>query len=217
MGKKAIGYYRASTIYQHHTIGVQKELVNNYCNENGIELLSEFEECSSGDKLHQNRLIEALKLAEVERCSIICLCPDRLTREFSFGKEICENYDVIFCSNPNMGLSEKLEELYFAEREVKRIRERTKSVLRTLKRNGVKLGSPNAVITDEMRENSYKARKRIARENINNLNAYKEICENKELNLTELANHLNEKGFLSSRGCKFQAVTVKRIIELYKQ
>lgn len=215
MTKNMIAYYRASTKHQRHTIEVQKEVVRDYCIKNNIEIILEFEECSSGEKKSQKELCKALNLAEKENYPIICSCPDRLTREYLFGKKICENYDVIFCSNPNMTLSKKLEELYFAEKEVNKIRNRTKEVLKSLKENGVKLGKPNATFTKEMREHAYKVIKENARNNINNIRAFEEISKNKKLNLTELAIHLNKNGFLTSRGCKFQPTTVKRLLKLY--
>ena len=217
MSKTAIVYYRASTSGQKHTIDRQKEIIKEYCTKNGIDIILEVEEICSGMKKYQINLCNLLDVLEKEKCVLICSCPDRLTREYTFGKYIVENYNVIFCSDPSMSHETKLNELYFAEKEVKKIRERTKNILDHLRVNGMKLGNPNAIITKEQRLNSIKSRKEIALKNKNNILA-KEIIESmllKTSNCSEIARYLNEHKYKTSKNKEFCCNTVKRLIKRY--
>ena len=214
---KAIAYYRVSRPSQKHSLSVQKELVRDYCNKNKIELIFEFEEITSGEKKKQLELEKALKLLEVNNCPIICTTIDRLTRDYLFGKHICENYDTIFVFSPTMPLETKLELLHFGEKEKQLISQRTKLVLSSLKKRGVKLGNPNANITDEMRTNSIASRRNDARLNENNSKAYKLVCLllSRGKNFSEIARELNDNGYLTSRNKHWQTIQVQRLIKLY--
>jgi DNA invertase Pin-like site-specific DNA recombinase len=214
---KAIGYYRASTLHQKYTINVQREVVRDYCRENDIELIYEFEEIASGIEKKQLNLKKALDLSKMNNCPIICSTIDRLTRDYSFGKRICENYNTIFCYSPSMSIKTKLELLSFAEREKQIISERTRATLKSLKKKGVKLGNPNATFTDEMRANSIASRRKNAQLNENNIKASVKIKEllRETTNLSEIARILNDNGFVTSHGKSFVANQVKRLIKAH--
>jgi len=215
---KAVAYYRASTPKQKHSINVQKEIVREYCSNNNIELIFEFEEIASGKEKTQIELKNVLQLAKENSCAIISTTVDRLTRDYSFGKNIIENYNTIFCCSPNMSLESKLELLSFAEKERQFISQRTKNILSSLKKNGVKLGNPNAHFTKEMQMMAYKKLSENAENNINNKKASSMIKAMlyKTTNLSEIARELNKNGFVTSRGKQFNSKQVKRIIEKYK-
>lgn len=217
MSKNAIAYYRISTNKQRHSINNQKEVIKEYCSENNINIILEVEEVCSGIKKYQNKLSDTLEMLKRENCILVCSCPDRLTREYSFGKHIIENYDVIFCSDPNMDYETKLNELYFAEKEVKKIRERTKNILNRLKTNGVKLGNPNATFTKEQIEKANIVVKERANKNENNLKAkiFVQSLLISTKNYSEIARKLNENGFKTRGNKEFYATTVKRLIKRY--
>lgn len=217
MSKNAVAYYRASTRKQKNSIDSQKEIIEQYCYENDINIILKVEEISSGMKKFQNKLSDLLEFLKKEKNLLICSCPDRLTREYAFGKYIVENYDVVFCSNPNMNYETKLNELYFAEKEVKKIRNRTKEILKRLKKNGTKLGNPNASFTLEMRMMAYKAIHEKANKNKNNLLA-KEIIKSMLVNTnnySEIARYLNENNYKTSKNKSFCSTTIRRLIKRY--
>lgn len=217
MSKTAIVYYRASTSGQKHTIDRQKEIIKEYCTKNGIDIILEVEEICSGMKKYQINLCNLLDVLEKEKCVLICSCPDRLTREYTFGKYIVENYNVIFCSDPSMSHETKLNELYFAEKEVKKIRERTKNILNHLKENGVKLGNPNATFTKEQIEKAHIVTKERANKNENNIKAkiFIQSLLISTKNYSEIARKLNENGFKTRKNKEFCCTTVKRLIKRY--
>jgi len=217
MSKTAIVYYRASTSGQKHTIDRQKEIIKEYCTKNGIDIILEVEEICSGMKKYQINLCNLLDVLEKEKCILICSCPDRLTREYTFGKYIVENYNVIFCSDPSMSHETKLNELYFAEKEVKKIRERTKNILNHLKENGVKLGNPNATFTKEQIEKAHIVTKERANKNENNIKAkiFIQSLLISTKNYSEIARKLNENGFKTRKNKEFCCTTVKRLIKRY--
>jgi hypothetical protein len=90
-------------------------------------------------------------------------------------------------------------------------------VLSSLKKRGVKLGNPNANITDEMRTNSIASRRNDARLNENNSKAYKLVCLllSRGKNFSEIARELNDNGYLTSRNKHWQTIQVQRLIKLY--
>ena len=217
MSKDAIAYYRISTNGQKNSLENQKEIIKKYCCENNTNIILEVEEVCSGMKKYQNKLSDVLEKLKKESCALICSCPDRLTREYSFGKHIVENYNVIFCSDPDMNHESKLNELYFAEKEVKKIRERTKNILNHLKENGVKLGNPNATFTKEQIEKAHIVAKERANKNENNIKAKTFIQKllTSTKNYSEIARKLNENGFKTRKNKEFCCATVKRLIKRY--
>jgi hypothetical protein len=73
---------------------------------------SKDDNCDYNDYLE---LKKALDLSKINNCPIICSTIDRLTRDYSFGKRICENYNTIKfgveCKNYISQIKEK--EYYF--------------------------------------------------------------------------------------------------------
>ena len=102
-----------------------------------------------------------------------------------------------------------------AEREL--ISQRTKAALQVKRLNGVKLGTPNKFISEEIRNLAYTKIKSKANENINNKRAkcVIEALIKTTNNKAEIARKLNENGFTTSKGGKFTSIQVIRLIQRY--
>ena len=149
--KRLVAYYRVSTNDQNLGISAQKEIVRKYCEFNSAEIISEFEEHESGKKNDRQELAKALAESVKNNAYLIVAKIDRLTRVAYFGLQLCEKYKIIFCDHPDMGTLE--QSIYFgmAQQEREYISQRTKAGLAVLKKQGVKLGAPNATFTEKAR------------------------------------------------------------------
>lgn len=212
--RKVIAYYRVSTDDQHLGISAQKEIVRRYCETNSGEIISEYEEHESGKKNDRPQL--ALALAESVRngASLIVAKIDRLTRVAYFGLQLCEKYKIIFCDHPEMGTLE--QSIYFgmAQQEREYISQRTKSALAALKKQGVKLGAPNATFTDSMRETALEKRHQNTISNEANKRAFA-VVSVMSGNYSEKARYLNSNGFRTAKGGVWRAHQVRRLIESF--
>ena len=213
--KKVIAYYRSSTDDQHLGISAQKEIVRKYCEFNSTEIISEFEEYESGKRNDRPQLAMALAESARNGAYIIVAKIDRLTRVAYFGLQLCEKYKIIFCDHPDMGTLE--QSIYFgmAHQEREYISQRTKVALAALKKQGVKLGAPNATFTDEMRKKALVKRHQNTLCCDANKRAYA-VVSVMSGNYSEKARYLNKNGFLTSKGGIWRGSQVKRLIELFE-
>lgn len=212
--KKMIAYYRVSTNDQNLGISAQKDIVRKYCEYNSAEIYSEYEEHESGKKNDRPQLAKALAESAKIGAYLIVAKIDRLTRVAYFGLQLCEKYKIIFCDHPDMGTLE--QSIYFgmAQQEREFISMRTKSALAVLKEKGVKLGAPNATFSEEMREKAFKKLRENAINNDANKRAYA-LVSVMDGNYTDKARHLNNNGFLTSKGNHWTGQQVKRLMLLY--
>ena len=88
---------------------------------------------------------------------------------------------------------------------------------RLKRKNGYKLGAPNAQFTNEMREKAILINKEKAYNNENNKRAKAmiEILLKNTSNCSKIARTLNENGFVTSHGKQFDCKSVKLIIKRY--
>ena len=212
--KKVVAYYRVSTNDQNLGISAQKEIVRKYCEYNSVEIISEYEEHESGKRNDRPQLAKALAESVQNGAYLIVAKIDRLTRVAYFGLQLCEKYKIIFCDHPDMGTLE--QSIYFgmAQQEREYISQRTKSALAALKKQGVKLGAPNASFSDEMRKQALIKRRANSRNNDANKKAFAVISV-MQGNYSDKAKFLNKNGFLTAKGGCWQPCQVKRLVELY--
>lgn len=212
--KKVVAYYRVSTNDQNLGISAQKDIVRKYCEYNSVEIISEYEEHESGKRNNRVQLAKALAESIQNGAYLIVAKIDRLTRVAYFGLQLCEKYKIIFCDHPDMGTLE--QSIYFgmAQQEREYISQRTKSALAALKKQGVKLGAPNASFSDEMRKQALIKRRVNSRNNDANKKAFAVISV-MQGNYSEKARFLNKNGFSTAKGGSWQPCQVKRLVELY--
>lgn len=80
-----------------------------------------------------------------------------------------------------------------------------------------KLGRPDASFSDEQREKSKATNSAKARGNENNVRAWYAIKDKLSLPATQLAVFLNAGGFPTSKGGKWQAIQVQRLIKMFAE
>jgi len=213
--KRAVAYYRESTSDQLLGISAQKEIVRKFCESNSVEIVSEFEEHESGKRNDRPILSVALSETVKSGAYLIVARIDRLTRVAYYGLQLCEKYKIIFCDHPDMGTLE--QSIYFgmAQQEREYISQRTKVALASLKRQGIKLGAPNATFTPEMREKALKKRHHNTLTCEANKRAYA-VVSVMPGNYSEKANYLNSNGFRTHKGGIWRAQQVRRLIEAFQ-
>lgn len=216
---KYIAYYRTSTKRQTLGIDAQRTSVLNFINSNNDNILiNEFEEKESGKNDNRAELNNALIECKKHNATLLIAKLDRLSRKVSFIFALRDSginfmaLDVPNFTTLTLGIYATLAQ---SEREL--ISMRTKSALNELKDKGIKLGAPNAQFNAEMRLKAYKAHSANAEANSNNKRAILMINAllSRTSNISEIARELNQNGFVTSKGCKFNAMQVKRLIERY--
>ena len=214
--KKVVAYYRVSTDDQHLGITAQKEIVRRYIEYNDAEIISEFEEHESGKRNDRPQLALALAESVQNGAYLIVAKIDRLTRVAYFGLQLCEKYKIIFCDHPDMGTLE--QSIYFgmAQQEREYISQRTKVALQALKRQGMRLGAPNATFSNEMREKAIQKRRNNSTTNDANKKAYA-VVRVMSGNYSEKARFLNDNGFHTARGGIWRANQVRRLIDTFSR
>lgn len=214
-----VAYYRVSTKRQNLGLDAQKNTVMNYINSNNGNLIKSFEEKESGKCDNRNELIKAIDYCKTNKATLIIAKLDRLSRNVSFIfalKDSGVNFyccDIPECNTLTLGIFATIAQ---SERET--ISSRTKAALQAKKEMGIKLGAPNASITDEMRIKSAEALKNKAGNNINNKRAYTVISSlfERNMSLQAIATYLNNNEFRTSKNCLFTPAAVSRLIKRYQ-
>ena len=219
--KKFITYYRVSTKRQGQSglgLDSQRSIVSDYIVKNGGEVLNTFTEIESGKNDLRPELLTAIDQCKKYGATLLVAKLDRLARSVYFISSLQHsNIDFICCDFPGsnkmtISIIASLEEY---ERDL--ISSRTKSALKVLKDKGVKLGSPNATFTDEMRQSSLNKRKDKSLNNDNNIRAIAYIKSNmNNMTLTQLTKSLNDNRYCTTTGKEFRVSTVHKIISSIK-
>lgn len=214
--KRLVAYYRVSTNDQNLGISAQKEIVRKYCEFNSAEIISEFEEHESGKKNDRQELAKALAESVKNNAYLIVAKIDRLTRVAYFGLQLCEKYKIIFCDHPDMGTLE--QSIYFgmAQQEREYISQRTKAGLAVLKKQGFKLGAPNATFTPEMRAKALEKRRKKTISNEANKRAYA-VASVLTGKWEERSRYLNSNGFLTAKGKFWTGYQVRLLVESFQR
>lgn len=213
--KKYIAYYRVSTQRQGVSgLGLesQQDIVKRFIGSD--ELIAEFTDVESGAKNDRPELLKALELTKSSGGTLVVAKLDRLSRNLTFISILMDSKVKFICADCPEA-NELTIHLFasIAQWERKRISERTKEALSVLKKRGKKLGSPKN-LTDVSRRNSREVRSLKAKQNQNNVRA-KSLVKSlfkSGMNLSQIANELNENGFKTAKDCRFGAEQVKRLL-----
>jgi hypothetical protein len=95
------------------------------------------------------------------------------------------------------------------------ISNKTKSALMVLKKQGIKLGAPNATFTHEMRTKALEKRRKNTVTNDANKRAY-EIVSSLTGNWEKKSRYLNSNGFLTAKGKAWTGYQVKLLVEAFE-
>lgn len=211
-----IAYYRVSTQKQGLGLDAQQTAVKNYLSSVGGVLIEEYSEKETGKNNRRTELMRAIEECKQTGSTLVIAKLDRLSRNVSFLFALRDSginfiaLDVPTLNTLTLGITATI-----AQHERELTADRTKKALAELKRQGVKLGRPNAEITDEMREKSAVALSEISRENLNNRRAFSVVgrLRAEGRSLREIADWLNGNGFQTAKGAKFTACAVGRLLE----
>lgn len=216
-----IAYLRQSTTKQERSgLGVeaQRDIINSFIKEGVI--LAEYVETESGRKSDRPKLQEALALCRKTNSILIVAKLDRLSRNVAFTSKLLESdVEIIFCDFPQANRLILHIISSIAEYEANLISQRTRQSLKAKKERGVKLGKSENLMNkhNEAVARSNQTNRIKAKNNANNMRAVALLCSmvKEELTLSQMTIRLNEQGFVTSKGCKFQIVQVQRLIQRY--
>ena len=226
-----ISYYRVSTTKQGDSglgLEAQRRMVKSYV-ENKGSLIKEFTEIETGtSKKVRPILQQAVDLCIKTGSKLVIAKIDRLARDVHFVSSLSKSsIDFICCDMPDANKFTIHIMAAMAENEAQLISDRTKSALKSIKnkiktdgfyvskagnkihRLGSNGGFPNSAIN-----NSVATRKKISDVNLNKKYArpYAVELRRQGMKLQDIANKLNDNGYLSSSGRKYHKTTVNRLI-----
>ena len=216
-----IAYLRQSTTKQERSgLGVeaQRDIINSFIKEGVI--LAEYVETESGRKSDRPKLQEALALCRKTNSILIVAKLDRLSRNVAFTSKLLESdVEIIFCDFPQANRLILHIISSIAEYEANLISQRTRQSLKAKKERGVKLGKSENLMNkhNEAVARSNQTNTIKPKNNANNMRAVALLRSmvKEELTLSQMTIRLNEQGFVTSKGCKFQIVQVQRLIQRY--
>ena len=216
-----VAYLRQSTAKQERSglgIEAQRDIINSFIKEGVI--LAEYVETESGRKSDRPKLQEALTLCRKTSSILIVAKLDRLSRNVAFTSKLLESdVEIIFCDFPQANRLILHIISSIAEYEANLISQRTRQSLKAKKERGVKLGKSENLMNkhDEAVARSNQTNRIKAKNNANNMRAVALLRSmiKEGLTISQMTKQLNEQGFVSSKGCKFQIVQVQRLIQRY--
>lgn len=204
MNNQYVAYLRVSTQKQGYSglgLEAQREIIQKYLRNKTP--IAEYVEIESGRKKDRPKLKEALSLCRKDGAILIVAKLDRLARSVSFLSNLLES-DV---------------EIVLSQYEAELIAARTKASLQAKKSRGFRLGNPEHLLDkhNQAIQNSIKTCKAKADNNPNNKRAIAmlRILVKENHSYNEMANILNQEGFVSSKGCSFTKSTVYKLIKRY--
>jgi len=217
--KKYIAYYRVSTQKQGSSglgLEAQRTAVRNFIGSDS-EILTEYTDIESGKRNDRPNLLQAIADCKEKNATLIIAKLDRLSRNASFIFTLRDTgvkfiaVDMPEANSVTIGIMAVL-----AQDERERISQRTKVALDELRKQGVKLGSPQNLDT-EARQKGLEARKQNALQNENNKKATALIValRSQGKSFYVITNELNELGFLTRRNKRFQQNQIQRLFNRF--
>ena len=218
--KTAVAYYRVSTSEQGKSglgLEAQREAIERFAQAEGFTVIASFQEIETGkgaDALDRRPVLAAaLAAAKKEDCPILIAKLDRLSRDVHFisGLMLQKKIPFIVTELGAANGNHMMLHMYavFAQEERRIISERTKAGLAAAKARGTKLGNPNikeatarSLVVMQANADAFakKVAPHIKAARANGCGTYRAIAE-----------ALNAKGIATSRGGKWQPMTVRLI------
>ena len=223
MQPKFIGYCRVSTREQGQSglgLSSQKKAVLRFIEAREGELIEPmFMEVESGTKNERPELRKAINKCIRLDATLVIAKIDRLSRNLTFISQLMDSkvkfkaVDMPEADNFTIHIFSAL-----AQKEREQISDRTKKALEEKKAQGHKLGTPENLTTEAIKK-GLDARKANARNNKANRQASNLIkrCRKEGMSFQKIADELNELGYKTRRGKKFQKITVKRLFDRENQ
>jgi DNA invertase Pin-like site-specific DNA recombinase len=216
--KKYIAYLRVSTKAQEKSgLGLlaQRAIIAHYAKIEGAEIAKEHIESESGKEMDNRPVLEmAINDCLKEDAILVVAKLDRLSRDvehiFKIQKQLGERFKS--CDLPTTDALTLSIFAGLAQREREIISIRTKVALQAKKAQGVKLGNPEH-LTQEARDKGVAAIKAKAKANTHNrvASALIDKCKKENKTLQAIADELNQHGFKTSQGKRFNPISVSRL------
>jgi DNA invertase Pin-like site-specific DNA recombinase len=212
--KALVAYLRVSTDRQRRSglgLEAQREMVQRFAEANGFTVAGEHVEIETGrgsDALVQRpKLRAALAEARKRACPIVVAKLDRLSRNVHFISGLMEERVTFLVAELGPRVPSFLLHVYaaFAEEERRMISERTKAALAAAKARGIKLGNPRIEFAHANNRADADAFAASVKPTIEGLRAG-------GLTLRNIADRLNAEGLVTSRGAKWTAMQVLRVL-----
>jgi DNA invertase Pin-like site-specific DNA recombinase len=214
---KYVAYYRVSTKKQGDSglgLEAQQQIVARFY----PELEQEFIEVESAKTITDRPILkQAIECCKTNGYTLVVAKVDRLSRDVKDGLTVLDWLpgQIEFCDLPGKPDRFMLT-LYFAfaERERELISIRTKAALMALKKQGVALGNPEK-FSQSGRVIGARVQAEKARLSPDNERAaaHATLLKKQGLAYDKVAEELNNKGFHTSKGGKWSASTVWRLIQ----
>ncbi len=219
---KYVAYLRVSTQRQGFSglgLEAQREMIHNYLRDKIP--LAEYVEVESGRKADRPKLKEALAQCRKAGATLIVAKLDRLARNVAFLSSLLESdVEIVFCDFPQANKMVLHILSAISQYETELIASRTKAALQAKKARGFKLGNPEHLLRkhQEAIENSVARTKEKANSNPNNKRAVAilKTLTVKDYTLQQMADYLNEQGFVTSQGRSFTRSTIYKLIKRYQ-
>ncbi|EDU99443.1 recombinase family protein [Phocaeicola coprocola DSM 17136] len=221
MNSQYVAYLRVSTHKQGLSglgLEAQREIIRNHLHDTNP--IAEFVEVESGRKSERPKLKEALTLCRKEDATLIVAKLDRLARSVSFLSGLLESdVEIVFCDFPQANKMVLHIISAISQYEAELIAARTKASLQAKKSRGFRLGNPEHLLNKHRQaiQNSINTCKAKADSNPNNKRAVAMLrtLVKENHSYKEMAEILNNEGFVSSKGCAFTKSTVYKLIKRY--
>lgn len=216
--KTYVAYLRQSTKKQEVSglgIEAQREIIHKFLKNE--TLITEYVETESGKKSDRPQLLSALALCRKTNSVLIVAKLDRLSRNVAFTSKLLESdVEIVFCDFPQANRLILHIISSIAEYEANLISQRTRQSLQAKRARGMKLGRSENLMNklEQAIKHSSKTNKAKADNNPNNMRAIALLrsLSMQGKTLSEMTDLLNEQGFVTSKGCKFQITQVKRLL-----
>jgi DNA invertase Pin-like site-specific DNA recombinase len=219
--RQAVIYRRVSTSEQGKSgLGLegQAEAIARFCAAEGFEALEDFQDVASGKLPIAARpgLAAALDKARRLRCPIIVSKLDRLSRDVAFISGLMARNVPFIVAELGADTDPFVLHLYAAlsEKERRMIGDRTRAALAAKKTSGAVLG--NRTNLPEARAKASEAKKAAAAAFADRVRPEVERMRLAGLNLSRIAERLDAIQVPTSRGGKWTATAVRRILIMKK-
>ena len=217
-----VAYLRVSTQKQGYSglgLEAQREIIEKHLKDKST--IAEFIEVESGRHNDRPKLKEALELCRKTGAILIVAKMDRLSRNVAFTSRLLESdVEIVFCDFPQANKMMIHIVSAIAQYEAELTSTRTRQALQAKKSRGFTLGNPEHLMDkhNEAVLASNETNRKKAHENPNNKRAVALLRSlvKQGLSLQQMADTLNDEGFQTSKGYRFQPTTVQRLIKRYK-
>lgn len=218
---KYVVYYRVSTDKQGHSglgLEAQQRQVNTYiASKPGAKVINSYTEIESGKKIDRIELSKAVTEAKKNKAVLLVAKLDRVARNVKLFLELLDQIQIEFTDLPNLNSSTSDSKLIltqlsaFAEWEVAKISERTKSALQAK----IQRGEPMGVKGKENIKATNGKRKEQADLFAKEL-APMLIPLSKTMSQRKLVNYLNQHGVKSPTGKEWRLNSLQNVLNRAK-